>query len=57
MWYANFSSHSSQLQSQGPSFRFPLCEQLLFLHWEGERFSLTLFSPQWQISRLLLVVS
>lgn len=45
MWYANFSSHSSQMQSQGPSFRFPLCEQLLFLHWEGECFSLTLFSP------------
>lgn len=46
MWYANFSSHSSQMQSQGPSFRFPLCEQLLFLHWEGERFALTaVFSP------------
>ena len=50
MWYANFSSHSSQMQSQGSSFRFPLCEQLLFLHWEREHSSLTLFSPQWQIS-------
>lgn len=41
MWYANFSSHSSQMQSQGPSIRFLVCEQLLFLHWEGECFFLS----------------